>query len=210
MVLLFGSQKRFAVNYSWNRRDISCTSTMGLVLRELLLHNHCCCCCFFFSPHIFYSTPIAPVCTTSRHRDPEPWGTQNATATSTHRRPITTTWGWVTLKESQKPRRGTPVSDKDTAELQLSSFLCSAAGTEKFTPASACERCLQTCTCLALYSLVSFLYFLPVLPFSPPFNPWGLVGSSRIMRPPTTYSFRVSYFYVPLANPTTRGAVIRD
>lgn len=74
---------------------------------------------FFFSPCTFYSTPIAPVCTTSTHRDPEPWGTQNATATSTHRRPITTTWGWVTLKESQKPSRGTPeVSDKDIADLQ--------------------------------------------------------------------------------------------
>lgn len=109
------SQKRFAVNNSWNRREISCTSTMGLVLRELLLHNHCC----FFPPYTFYSTPIAPVCSTSRQSDPEPRGTQNATTTSTHRRPITTTWGWVTLKESQKPNRGTPeVSDKDIAELQ--------------------------------------------------------------------------------------------
>lgn len=107
LFLLFGSQRRFAVNNSWNRREIACTSTMGLVLREPPLHNHCCCCFFFFFPYTFYSTPIAPVCTTSRHRDPEPWGTQNATATSTHRRPITTTRGWVTLKEGERRKSQT-------------------------------------------------------------------------------------------------------
>lgn len=106
LFLLFGSQRRFAVNNSWNRREIACTSTMGLVLRDPPLHNQCCC-FFVFFPYTFYSTPIAPVCTTSRHRDPEPWGTQNATATSTHRRPITTTRGWVTLKEGERRKSQT-------------------------------------------------------------------------------------------------------
>lgn len=131
----------------------------------------------FFSPYTFYSTPIAPVCSTSRHGDPEPWGTQNATATSTHRRPITTTWGWVTLKESQKPSRGTPeVSDKDTAELQHCFCVLQEArkSSLQHTPVKGVSKHVT----LLLSSPVCFLSFLPVLPFSPPFIPWGWGRSS--------------------------------
>lgn len=175
LFLLFGSQKRFSVNNSWNRREISCTSTMGLVLREPLLRNHFC--CFFFSPCTFYSTPIAPVCTTSTHRDPEPWGTQNSTATSTHRRPITTTWGWVTLKESQKPSRGTPeVSDKDIADLQH--CFCVPQQSRKGSLQRLPVKGVSKHVTLAFRYPLPSVSFLPVLPFSPPFIPWGRGRSS--------------------------------
>lgn len=105
----WGTQKSFAVNNSWNRREIAWTSTVGMVLREPVLYAHC----FFFYSHstCLYSNS----CTRT---DPEPWGTPNVTAASAHRRPITTTSGCVTLKELLKPSRGRlQVSDKDIAQL---------------------------------------------------------------------------------------------
>lgn len=115
LFLLWGTQKSFAVNNSWNRREIACTWTVGLVLSEPLLSTLCCCVSFYTS----YSTPIAPVCAACRHRDPEPWGPPNARATSTHRRPITTASGCVTLKGLLKPNRGRrEVLDMDIAHLQ--------------------------------------------------------------------------------------------
>lgn len=120
LFLLWGTQKSPAVNNSWNRRGIAPTWTVGLVLTEPLLSTHCCCASFYTS----YSTPIAPVYSTCRHWELEPWGPPNAPATSTHKRPITTTSGCVTLKELLKPSRGTgEVSDMDIAQLQNFCFL---------------------------------------------------------------------------------------
>lgn len=65
LFLLWGTQKRIAVNNSWNRREIAFTSTVGIVLCEPVRSSYC----FFFS---FYtsSAPTAPVCTVT-HADTE-------------------------------------------------------------------------------------------------------------------------------------------
>lgn len=158
LLIIHETDVKYLVHQQWDWFSVSpfCTTIVVVV---------------FFPP--FYSTPIAPVCTTSRQGDPEPWGTQNATATSTHRRPITTTWGWVTLKETQKPSRGTPeVSDKDIAEHCFCVLQEAQKSSLQHTPVKGVSKHVTHALCSPLPSV--FVLFLPVLPFSPPFIPWGL------------------------------------
>lgn len=162
LFLVWGTQKNFAVNNSWNRREsssyINCgtgslwtPSVLPIVVVSFFLYTS-------------YSTPTAPVCTACRHRDPQPWGTPSALAASTHGRPITTTSVCVTLKELLQPSRGW---DSQTRTVHSCKILLQLVRTTVYS----CETSPQQCHACTVFA--SFLCLVsPSFPPPPPFPPW--------------------------------------
>lgn len=134
---------------------------MGLVLREPLMYSYCCCFGFFF-PYTFYSTPIAPVPTTSRQRSralrhSECYSNIHAQETN-----YNNTRGVRDPYRITKAKQGNAGSHRQGHCRADPLFLCSTAGTPGFTPTYGCETCLQARhACLPLSSPFCFFSFLP-------------------------------------------------
>lgn len=156
---------------TWNNLYINNgIGSLGAPYAQLLLFC-------FFSPYTFYSTPIAPVRTTSRQRSralrhSECFSNTHAQETNYNNMRVC-----VTLKESQKPRRVTPeVTDKDIAELIHCFCVLQQVrqGSLEGTAAKHVFKCIMHAFRYPLPSL-SFLFSLSYLSFLP-LSPEAMAG----------------------------------
>lgn len=133
----------------------------------------------FSPPYTFYSTPIAPVPTTSRQRSralrhSECYSNIHAQETN-----YSNTRGVRDPSTITKAKQGNAGSHRQGHCRADPLFWCSAAGTPGFTPTYGYETFLLAChACLPLSSPFCFISFLLILPFSPPFIPRGRGRSS--------------------------------
>lgn len=151
LFLLWETQKSFGVNNLWSRREIACTPTERMVFCEPMPCNHCCFCAVLHLLSCSHSTCLYS--NTSRHRDPEPWGTPNVLATSAHRRPITTASGCVTLKELllyNQTRGGWKFQTSTKHNCKTVFVSCSG-----FTIAQSCEISHRDCHACTVPLLLS-------------------------------------------------------